>query len=117
LQCCGATGGGLQDFRADSKWPKYFPWCDEFFIAVGRDFPRIEIPEGVGLLVDRYGAEIVRPAPTQTITAHWCRKLTRRFARISAGRLKFLGKSVVVNKSPHSNMENFLTMSDSLQFA
>jgi len=82
---------GLQDCRTDQKWPDYLPWCDEFFFVVGRDFPRTEIPEGVGLAIaDRYGAEIIRSAPMQTITAHRRRKLTLRFARISAGRLKFI---------------------------
>ena len=80
---------GLADYRADRKWPEYLPWCDAFYFAVAVDFPREALPSDVGLIVaDRYAADIVRRAPAQAMAAHRRRKLTLRFARIGAARLR-----------------------------
>jgi len=57
----------------------------------GAIFPGLRCPKALGWWWwDRYGAEMARPAPPQTITAHRRGKLTLRFAWISAGRWKFL---------------------------
>jgi hypothetical protein len=54
----------LEDFRADQKWPEYREFCDRLFFAVAPDFPREVLPQETGLIIaDRYGGEIVRPAP------------------------------------------------------
>lgn len=81
----------VQDFRSDGKWLEYLPYCDQFYFAVGGDFPRDILPEGVGVIVaDRFGAECVRPAPKDPMAAGLRRKQSVRFARIAASRLRFL---------------------------
>jgi hypothetical protein len=78
----------LQDFRTDQKWPHYVPFCDQFFFAVGTDFPRDVLPRDQGLiLADKYGAQILRPALVQKLHANRRRALTLRFARAAASRL------------------------------
>ncbi len=54
----------LEDFRTDQKWPEYREFCDRLFFAVAPDFPREVLPPDTGLIIaDRYGGEIIRPAP------------------------------------------------------
>ncbi len=79
----------LADYRADQKWPEYRDYCDALYFAVRPDFPRDVLPEECGLiLADRYGGDIVRPAPVQPALAAARRKaLTLRFARVAAYRL------------------------------
>lgn len=78
----------LNDFRTDQKWSGYRDFCDELYFAVKPDFPVNFLPEDAGLiLADRYGAEIVRPAPEISITAARRKAMTLRFARAAALRL------------------------------
>lgn len=76
------------DYRADSKWQEYLPYCDAFFFAVAGDFDRAVMPGGVGIMVaDRYGAAIVTPSPEFRMAAGRRKALTLRFARTAARRL------------------------------
>lgn len=78
----------LEDFRADQKWPDYRDFCDRLYFAVAPDFPVAVLPEDTGLiLADRYGGEIVRPAPEARMPAARRKALTIRFARAAAMRL------------------------------
>jgi len=79
----------LEDFRVDQKWPQYREFCDRFFFAVGPTFPREVLPADTGLIVaDRYGGEILRPAPDHKLAASRRRALTLRLARTAALRLQ-----------------------------
>ena len=79
----------LADFRSDQKWRDYRQWCDRFYFAVDADFPQEIIPGDCGLiLADRYGAEIMRDAPEDTLNAARRKAVTLRFARLSALRLQ-----------------------------
>jgi len=79
----------LEDFRVDQKWPHYREFCDRFFFAVGPTFPREVLPADTGLIVaDRYGGEILRPAPDHRLTAPRRRAVTVRLARTAALRLQ-----------------------------
>ncbi len=77
------------DFKSDTKWPEYLPHCDRFYFAVGNGFPSEILPPGVGLIVaDRFGAEVVRPAPLEPMGAGLRRRQTLRFARIAGNRMR-----------------------------
>ncbi len=78
----------LADFRADTKWQGYLPWCDRFFWAVDADFPVAVLPEETGLiLADAYDAEILRHGPEARLPGARRGALTRRLARTAAFRL------------------------------
>jgi hypothetical protein len=78
----------LADFRADQKWPGYRDYCDRFFFAVGPDFPVELIPSGTGLIIaDKYGGELIRPAPEHKLSGARRKEVTQRFARVAALRL------------------------------
>ena len=58
----------VEDFRADQKWPEYREFSDQLYFAVAPEFPVDILPADTGLiLADRFGGEIVRPAPRPTI--------------------------------------------------
>lgn len=81
----------LNDFRTDSKWQEYLDHCDEFYFAVDTDFPNDVLPAEWGLiLADRFGAEIVRASPKQTVHASRRKAVTLDIARAAAGRLQTL---------------------------
>ena len=81
----------LADFRADQKWPEYRDYCDRLFFAVDREFPVEVLPPDCGLLIaDKWGAEIVRPAPEHKLAPARRKALTLRFARVAAMRLQGL---------------------------
>lgn len=81
----------LEDFRSDSKWPDYRAWCDRLLFAVAPDFPVNVLPADTGLLLaDRYGGELVRPAPEHRLAPARRKALLLRFARVAAGRLMTL---------------------------
>lgn len=81
----------IADFRSDLKWPDYLACCDQFYFAVGADFPLEILPETTGIIVaDGYGAEILRPAPVNALTAAKRKALTLNFARLAAMRLQAL---------------------------
>jgi len=79
----------LADFRVDQKWPQYREFCDRFFFAVGPCFPRDVLPLDTGLIVaDRYGGDILRPAPEHKLPGARRRALTLKLARAAALRLQ-----------------------------
>jgi hypothetical protein len=76
------------DFLSDQKWQGYLPWCDQFFWAVGPDFPLDLLPDGTGLfLADAYGAELVRHGPVTLLPSARRKALVQLFARHAALRL------------------------------
>jgi hypothetical protein len=78
----------LADLRADDKWPDYLPYCDFFYFAVPPLFPHEHLPAKTGLMVaDRYGGEVIRPAPRVPLHASRRRAVTLRFAQVAAERL------------------------------
>ncbi|HRK20034.1 MAG TPA: MmcB family DNA repair protein [Hyphomicrobiaceae bacterium] len=81
----------VADFRADAKWPDYRAYCDRFFFAVGPDFPLDILPDEVGIIVaDRFGGELVRPAPEHKLAAARRKTVTLLMARVGALRLHAL---------------------------
>jgi hypothetical protein len=83
------TKSCLEDFRVDQKWPQYREFCDRFFFAVGPTFPREVLPLDSGLIVaDRYGGDILRPAPEHKLPGARRRALTLKLARTAALRLQ-----------------------------
>ncbi|MGV0816991.1 MmcB family DNA repair protein [Martelella sp. AMO21009] len=80
----------IEDFRVDRKWPEYRDFCDRLFFATHADVPLEIFPEDCGLLLaDRYGAEMIRPAPEHKLAAARRKVLTLAFARNAADRLTF----------------------------
>ncbi len=78
----------LSDFQTDHKWQDYLEHCDQFYFAVGPEFPREVLPETTGLIIaDRFGGQIERPAPQHALSAARRKTLTLRFARMAASRL------------------------------
>jgi hypothetical protein len=81
----------LEDFRTDRKWPEYRAFSDRLFFAVGPEFPREILPDDAGLIIaDRYGGEILRPAPEIRLPAPKRKVMTLRMARACASRLSVL---------------------------
>jgi hypothetical protein len=79
---------GVPDFRADTKWREYVPFCDRFYFAVPMDFPLEILPGTCGVIrADRFGGAIHREAPCIAMNAARRRALTLRFARAAATRL------------------------------
>src|SRR5262249_11051315 len=57
--------------------------------AVAPDFPRDVLPPDTGLIIaDRYGGEIVRPAPEHKLAGARRKAMTLRLARVAASRLQ-----------------------------
>jgi hypothetical protein len=78
----------VSDFRADQKWPEYREFCDRLLFAVAPGFPVELLPEDTGLIVaDRYGGELVRPAPEHALPAQRRKALLLELARLGAARL------------------------------
>ncbi len=83
----------VADFRSDNKWPEYRDYCDYLYFAVPQGFPIDILPDDCGLiLADRYGAEIIRPAPKVEPRMHASRRkeVTLRFALAAGKRLRQL---------------------------
>ena len=77
----------IADFRSDSKWPEYMPYCDQLYFAVANDFPQDLIPDETGLIVaDAFGGAVVREAPEDRLSAARRRAVTLRLARVAAMR-------------------------------
>jgi hypothetical protein len=77
------------DFQSDNKWQGYLEWCDRYFWAVDAAFPCELLPDGTGLiLADGYDAEIQRMGPEDRLNAARRKKLTLKFARNAADRLR-----------------------------
>jgi hypothetical protein len=87
---------GRADFLADRKWQAYLGFCDRFFFAVDRDFPRALLPAGEGLIVaDRFAGEILREPPLRPLGAARRKAMLLRFARLAATRLHVFSDPVV----------------------
>jgi len=79
------------DFVADRKWNEYLAYCDRFYFAVSRDFPRGLLQPGEGLIVaDRFGGEIVREARIRALGPARRKAMLIRFGRAAASRLQGL---------------------------
>ena len=77
------------DFRADSKWREYMPFCDRFYFAVDHAFPQSLIPRAVGLIVaDGFGGAVLREPPVEKLAAARRKAMTLRFARLASSRLQ-----------------------------
>ena len=77
------------DFMTDRKWQEYLGFADQFFFAVGPEFPVALLPPDEGLIVaDRYAATLVRPPRARAVAAARRRALLLRFARTAALRLQ-----------------------------
>ena len=84
----GLVKSSIADFRADSKWPEYLPYCDQLYFAVANDFPHDLIPDETGLIVaDAFGGAVVRAAPEDKLSAARRKAVTLRLARLAAMRL------------------------------
>lgn len=82
---------GVDDFRADSKWPEYRDYCDRFSFAVGPDFPQERLPDTAGLIVaDAFGGLTLREAETSPLAAARRKAMLIMFAQLAAGRLQAL---------------------------
>lgn len=97
LMCVSAKGeiwiveikSGIEDFRADQKWPEYRDYCDRLAFAVAPDFPIDVLPGDTGLiLADRYGGELIRAAPEHKLPSARRKAIMLRFARLAALRLQ-----------------------------
>jgi hypothetical protein len=76
---------GLEDFKADAKWPDYQPFCDQFYFAVAPAFPIDRIPADRGLIVaDGFGGAVVRDPVRTPLAPARRRSLTLSFARLAA---------------------------------
>jgi hypothetical protein len=78
----------IEDFRADSKWPDYREFCDHLLFAVAPDFPVEILPDDTGLIIaDRFGGELIRPAPLHALNASRRRSFVLRLTRTAMARL------------------------------
>lgn len=81
------------DFTADEKWRDYLPFCDEFYFAVGADFPRALLPADEGLIVaDGFGGAVIRASRPRALAAARRKAITLRFARQAAARAAWLAE-------------------------
>lgn len=81
---------GLEDFRVDTKWPEYLPYCDLFYFAVAPEFPREILPAEPGLIVaDGFGGAVLQEAPSTPLAPARRKALTLAFARLAAMRATF----------------------------
>jgi hypothetical protein len=79
----------VEDFRTDQKWPEYRDYCDRLFFAVAPAFPREILPADTGLVIaDRYGGEILRPAPEHKLAGVRRKAVTLRLVHTAAFRLQ-----------------------------
>ena len=79
------------DFQADRKWAGYLEFADRYFWAVHSDFPDELLPEETGLIIaDEYDAEVIRMGPENKLAPARRKKLTLKFARDAATRLRAL---------------------------
>jgi hypothetical protein len=79
----------IEDFRSDQKWPEYREFCDRLLFAVAPAFPQEILPPDTGLIVaDRYGGELIRPAPEHKLSSPGRKAMTLCVARAAASRLQ-----------------------------
>jgi hypothetical protein len=78
----------IVDFKTDQKWHEYGGFCDEYYFAVGEDFPHELIPDYCGLIVgDAFGAAVIRPSLIEKLPAPRRKTLIHRFGQLAAARL------------------------------
>lgn len=78
----------IADLKADNKWPEYHDFCDSLLFATLADVPAEIFPLEAGFMVaDYHGAEILRPATVNPLSAARRKKIHLIFARASALRL------------------------------
>lgn len=78
----------LADFRVDNKWPEYKEFCDQFFFAKPPELDDAIFPIQEGLIVaDPHGAEIIRPAINDLLSAARRKTMMLRLARMGADRI------------------------------
>ena len=78
----------IVDFKTDQKWHEYRGFCDEYYFAVGEDFPHELIPDHCGLIVgDAFGAAVIRPSPVEKLPTPRRKTLIHRFGQLAAARL------------------------------
>lgn len=81
----------LEDFRVDNKWPEYRDYCDRFFFAKPTELDAQIFPDSEGLIVaDGHGADILREAPNDPLSAARRKALTLRLTRLGADRIHAL---------------------------
>lgn len=79
---------GLDDYRVDSKWQEYAPFCDAFYFAVAPEFPTDILPDDVGLIVaDGFGGAVIREAIPAPLAAARRKAMLIGFGRLSAFRM------------------------------
>lgn len=85
---CIEVKSSKADFQSDTKWPEYLDWCDRLSFAVPEGFPEDLLPYDQGLVrADAYGAEVLREAAEEGLTAARRKAVVLRFARLAADRL------------------------------
>ncbi len=78
----------LQDYQVDNKWPEYHDYCDKFFFAKPPELDAAIFPEDQGLIVaDGHGADIMRHAAEDKLSAARRKALMLRIARMGADRI------------------------------
>lgn len=78
----------LQDYQVDKKWPEYHEFCDRFFFAKPPELDGDIFPEDQGLIVaDGHGAEIIRNADEDKLSAARRKAMMLRIARMGADRI------------------------------
>ena len=78
----------LQDYQVDNKWPEYHDYCDKFFFAKPPELDAAIFPEDQGLIVaDGHGADIMRQAAEDKLSAARRKALMLRIARMGADRI------------------------------
>lgn len=76
------------DFRSDTKWLEYVPFCDAFSFAVPPEFPWQILPADTGVVIaDAHSATVVRQAPVHKLHTARRKALTLRFALLAGQRL------------------------------
>ena len=79
------------DYRNDTKWLEYVPYCDAFTFAVPPEFPWQILPSDCGVVIaDAHSAAVIRHAVPRKLHAARRRALTLRFALAAGQRLSTL---------------------------
>jgi hypothetical protein len=79
----------VQDFKSDSKWQFYLPYCDRFYFAVSENFPLEILPRNHGIIIaDKFSASIEKETSERSIQGTRRRQQLKRFALIASERLQ-----------------------------
>lgn len=81
----------VEDFRTDTKWRDYLPFCDRFFFATHLGVPAGIFPEDAGfILCDGFGAEVIRQHERVPLAGATRKAFTIELARLASARLMAL---------------------------